>query len=179
VTVYLNMPNTSHIHVRPLEISDFNFVRELASSQPNFTVPPVYVLWLMLKIKGGISLVAEHNRDGLLGYLIAVPIEGPADSMFVWQLAASKGSRRTKATLALLTQFREIIEDLSIRNIFFSTVPSSGVFRALRSYARKVFSSVPDALNPLPPAVNAKESEFLLNLSGIHRDGSTHASSSR
>jgi len=171
------MPDTSHIHVRPLEIADFDFVRELASRQRNFTVPPLYVLWLMLKIKGAISLVAEHNREGLVGYLIAVPVEGPANSLFVWQLAVSKGSRRTKAAIALLMELREIIEERSIRNIFFSTVPSSAVFRALRSYARKVFSSVPDVLNSLPPAVSAKETEFLLNLTGIHRDGTPHTSS--
>jgi hypothetical protein len=171
------MPYTSHIHIRPLEIGDFDFVRELASKQPSFTIPPVYVLWLVLKIKGAISLVAEHNRDGLLGYLIAVPIEGPVDSMFVWQFAVSKGSRRLKATMALLTEFRTIIEERSIRNIFFSTEPRSPVFRTLRSYARKVFSSVPDVLNSLPPAVSAKESEFLLNLTGIHRDGIPRTSS--
>jgi hypothetical protein len=166
------MLDTSHIHVRPLEIGDFNFVRELASTQRHLTIPPMYVLWLMLKIKGAISLVAEHNRNGLVGYLISVPIEGPADSLFVWQLAASKGSSRTKATVALLTELRKIIEERSIHNIFFSTVPSSTVFRALRSYARRVFSSVPDILNSLPPAVSSKESEFLLNLTGIPRTSS-------
>jgi hypothetical protein len=171
------MPNTSHIHVRPLEIGDFDFVRELASKQRNFTIPPVYVLWLMLRIKGAISLVAEHNSDGLVGYLIAVPIEGPANSLFVWQLAVSKGSTHTKATTALLTELRELTEERSIRNIFFSTVPGSAVFRTLRSYTKKVFSSVPDVLNSLPQAVSAKESEFLLNLTSIHRSGTLQTSS--
>jgi hypothetical protein len=32
---------------------------------------------------------------------------------------------------------------------------------------------VPNALNSLPPGVNAEESEFLLNLSGINRRKST------
>jgi hypothetical protein len=163
------MPDTSHIHVRPLEIGDFDFVRELASEQQNFTVPPVYVLWLMLRIKGAICLVAEHSARGLLGYLIAVPIEAPTESMFVWQFAVLKGQSRAKATLAILIEFRKILTDLSIRNLSFSTVPHSAVFRTLRGYARKIFASVPDALSVLPPGVNAEESEFLLNLSGADR----------
>jgi hypothetical protein len=171
------MATASHIHVRPLEIGDFNFVRELASMQPNFTVPPVYVLWLMLKIKGAVSLVAEHSSDGLLGYLIAIPIEGPADSMFVWQLAASRAPRRAKATMALLTEFRRIINELSIKVVFFSSVPHSAVFRTLRGYARKVFSSVPDPLNALPSEVSAEECEFVLKLSGIRHDAIINTSS--
>ena len=163
------MSNPSHIHVRRLEIGDFNFVRELASRQPGFTVPPVYVLWLMLKVKGAVSLVAEHSSDGLLGYLIAVPLEGPSNSMFIWQLAVSKGPRRPKATMALLTEFRRMMKRLSIRNIFFSSVPHSAVLRVIRGYARRVFSSEPNALNSLPPGVNSEESEFLLNLRGIRR----------
>jgi hypothetical protein len=159
------MTDTFHIHVRPLEIGDFDFVRELASKQRNFTVPPVYVLWLMLRIKGAICLVAEHSARGLLGYLIAVPIEAPTDSMFVWQFAVLKGHGRAKAALAILIEFRKILTDLSIRNLSFSSAPHSAVFRTLRGYARRVFAAVPQSLSVLPPGVNAEESEFLLNLS--------------
>jgi hypothetical protein len=123
--------------------------------------------------------VAEHSNDGLLGYLIAVPIEGPTDSMFVWQLAVSKGSRRARTTVALLTEFRKIIKKLSIRNIFFSSVPDSAIFRTLRGYAKKVFSTVPDLLTSLPPAIAASESEFRLTLSNAHRTGDAHTFSVR
>ncbi len=170
------MPNTSHIHVRPLEISDFSFVQDLASKQQNFTVPPTYVLWLTLRIKGAISLVAEHSTRGPLAYLLAVPIDGPEESMFVWQLAVSKGTERAKATLALLAQFRDIVGDLAVRNIVFSSVPNSSAFRAIRRYASKVFSSVPEAISTLPLAVDAKESEFLLDLGHARRVGSRQTS---
>jgi hypothetical protein len=163
------MQDTSHIHVRPLEIGDFDFVRELASKQRNFTVPPVYVLWLMLRIKGAICLVAEHSARGLLGYLIAVPIEAPTDSMFIWQFAVLKGQNRAKAASSILIEFRKILSDLSIRNLCFSSVPHSAVFRTLRGYAREVFTAVPGALSVLPPGVNGEETEFLLNLSGVDR----------
>jgi len=165
------MSNASHIHVRPLEIADFAFVQALASRQANFTVPPLYVLWLMLRIKGAICLIAEHSSKGRLAYLLAVPINGPEDSIFVWQLAALEGSARTKATLALLAEFRNIVGELAVRSIVFSSVPNSAVFRAIRRYAWTVFSSVPETLNALPSAVNDKESEFRLNLSGICRSG--------
>ena|ERR1700730_10269116 len=167
------MPNASHIHVRPLEIGDFEFVRDLASKQRNFTIPPIYVLWLMLRIKGAISLVAEHSRRGPLAYLLAVPVDGPEDSMFVWQLAVSKGPEREKATLVLLTQFNNIVRDLAVRNIVFSSVPNSAAFRAIRRYASKVFSSAPMAVNALPPAVDSKESEFLLDLGHARRSDSS------
>jgi len=170
------MPNTSHIHVRPLEISDFSFVQDLASKQERFTVPPTYVLWLLLRIKGAISLVAEHSTRGPLAYLLAVPVDGPEDSMFIWQLAVSKGAERTNATLALLAQFRDTVEELKVRNIIFSSVPNSSAFRAIRRYASKVFSSEPKAINALPPAVDAKESEFLLDLCRARRSGSPQTS---
>jgi len=93
----------------------------------------------------------------------------PADSIFVWQLAASKGPERAKATLALLVQFRDIVGELAVRNIVFSSVPNSAAFRTIRRYASKVFSSVPEAINAVPPAVDAKESEFLLDLGNTRR----------
>jgi len=63
----------SHIHVRLLEIGDFQFVRNLASKQPNFTVPSTYLLWLLLRIDGAICLVSEHSTKGPLAYLVALP----------------------------------------------------------------------------------------------------------
>src|SRR5437764_1269512 len=119
------MSKTSHIHVRPLEIGDFTFVRDLASKQRTFTVPPLYILWLMLRIKGAISLVAEHTSRGPLAYLLAVPVEGPEDSIFVWQLAASKGPGQANATLALLVEFRNMVGELAVSHIMFSSVPNS------------------------------------------------------
>ena len=156
------MPNTSHIHVRPLEIGDFNFVRDLASKQPNFTVPPEYVLWLLMRIKDAICLIAEHSSEGPRAYLLAVPVE--EDSVFVWQLAASKGSGREKTTLALLANFRNVIEEIAVRNIVFSSVPNSLSFRTIRRFAWKVFAAKPKVVSALPPSVGMEESEFLLHL---------------
>jgi len=165
------MSNASHIHVRPLEIADFGFVRDLASRQSNFTVPPVYVLWLMLRIKGAICLVAEHSSEGPLAYLLAVPIEGQGNSLFIWQVAALEGRQRDKATLAILTEFRRMVLDLAFDSVQFSSIPDSPVYRLIRRYAWKLASLVPETLDALPSAANKKESEFRINLRGVGRHG--------
>src|SRR6266567_2192590 len=114
----------SHIHVRSLEIGDFAFVQDLASKQPTFTVPPIYVLWLMLRIKGAICLIAEHSNGDPAAYLIAVPVEGPAESLFIWQLASSKDSQQQRATMAVLMELRNTVLNLGIERIMFSAVPN-------------------------------------------------------
>jgi len=163
------MSRVSHIHVRRLEVNDFKFVQDLASQQSHFTVPPNYVLWLMLKIKGSICLVAEHSEEGPLGYLLAVPVDDPEDAIFVWQLASSDGPQREKAMRRILTEFRSIILSLEIHRIVFSSVPNSPTYRAIRRYAWRVFSAVPQVVTPLPAFVDTSESEFLLRLSEARR----------
>lgn len=158
------MARGAHIHVRSLEIGDFAFVQDLASKQSNFTVPPLYVIWLLLKIKGSICLVAEDSKNGPHAYLLAVPVEAPEKTMFVWQLASQKGSLREDAILALLNKFRDLLRTSAIVNIAFSTLPKSSAFRAIRRYAWRVFSSVPQATSAV--VVDSKETEFLLRLTG-------------
>src|SRR4051812_39896152 len=102
------MSNPSHIHVRQLEIGDFAFVRDLASRQPNFTVPPPYVLWLLLQIKGAISLIAEDSIEGPLAYLLAVPVENSTNSLYVWQLAGLQQRQKKSAALALLKELHHM-----------------------------------------------------------------------
>jgi hypothetical protein len=158
-----SMTNVSHIHVRPLELADFDFVQALASKQPNFTVPPVYVLWLMLRIKGAICLAAEHNDKGLTGYLLAVPVEGSQASIFVWQLAASNQMTQ-KSVLAILAEFRKKIIESHIETVLFSGVPDSPRFRAIRQYSWQIFEVMPHEANILPSLVAIDESEFVVNL---------------
>ena len=159
------MPPASHIHVRQLEVGDFAFVRALAAKQPNFTVPPPYVLWLLLRIKDAICLVAEHSTEGLLAYLLAVPVEAPAKTLYVWQLAASQAGQRRNATLALLTEFRRITQQFRIRTLAFSTIPGSPAFRVIRRYASKVFAAIPEPISMIPALVCPNESEYRFKLS--------------
>jgi hypothetical protein len=158
------MPDISHIHVRPLEIGDFNFVRKLASKQRNFTIPPVYVLWLIVRIKGAACFVAEDSDRGRAGYLLAVPIESPEESLFVWQLAAAPGGEQEKATLALLVALREFASDRHIRAIAFSMEPRSAAYRLISRYTNKLAASSPRLTSVLPPIVAEDESEYRVAL---------------
>lgn len=155
-----NIPTTSHVHVRQLEVGDFSFVRALAARQPTFTVPPPYVLWLLLRIKDAICLVAEHSSEGQLAYLLAVPIEAPSKALYVWQLATSQAGQRRNATLALLVEFRRITQKMRICTIVFSTVPGSPAFRMIRRYALKVFAATPEPTSTIPALVCPNESEY-------------------
>jgi hypothetical protein len=159
-----NPAGHSHIHVRPLEIGDFQFVQGLASKQPNFTVPSAYLLWLLLRIDGAICIASEHSRKGPLAYLLALPVKEPKRSMFVWQFAASDGPEREAASLALLTKSREVAVGLGVESVIFSSVPNSAAYRVIRRYAWKVFSAVPKAISNLPSLVNPIEREFILPL---------------
>jgi hypothetical protein len=158
------MPNISHTHVRPIEIGDFDFVRDLASKQPNFTVPPVYVLWLIARIKGAACLIAERAERGPVAYLLAVPIEGPEKSLFVWQLAAASGAGREKTTLALLTALRDFASGKHVRTIAFSLTPRSAAFRLISRYTNELAATTPRLTSALPPIVAMGESEYSIDL---------------
>jgi len=160
----------SHIHVRPLEVGDFQFVKNLAAKQSNFTVPSAYLLWLLLRIDGAICLVAEHSTNGPSAYLLALPVKDPKRSMFVWQFAASEGPERETASLAILTEFHKVAVGLGMQSIVFSSVPNSAAYRAIRRYAWKVCSSVPKAMSHLPSSVNLSEREFILPLKTARRN---------
>ena len=153
-----------HIHVRPLEIGDFSFIRDLASKQRNFTVPSTYVLWLMMRIKGAACLVAEDAHRGQLAYLIAVPVEGPEKSLFVWQLAASARGGGGRATLALLTALRDFATRKHVRAIAFSMRPRSAAYRLIARYADKLVASTPRLTSVLPFSIASDESEYRIDL---------------
>ncbi len=159
------MPSsTSPVHVRRLEVNDFSFVRELAAEQPNFTIPPPYVLWLLLRLKGAICLVAEDKTGVSLAYLLAVPIAFPDDSLFVWQIAATRKQHRTNPMLAVLRAFQNVARELGVTTIVFSSLPGTAVFRLLSRYAVIVFGSEPVCSTVLPAAVAPDESEFVITL---------------
>jgi hypothetical protein len=165
INMVMVMAKASHIHVRPLEIEDFPFVQDLASKKPNFTVPPSYVLWLMLRIKGAICLVAEHSSDGPVAYLLAVPIEGPNESLFVWQLAVTEnGKSKGKVSLILLKKLREMARADHVQIIAFSTRPNSAVHRLITQHTKKLAAMPPHYASALPSSVARNESEYWVHL---------------
>ncbi len=158
------MPTKSHVHVRQMEVGDFEFVRELAAKQPGFTVPPPYVLWLILRVKDAICLVAENSSDGLMAYLLAVPVQDPLKTLHVWQLASAEASNSGNAPLALVRKLRSIARRLGIRRVTFSSVPNSPSFRAARRLTSKVFSATVKQGSVLPTSVGDKECQYQFEL---------------
>lgn len=154
----------SKIHVRRLEVADFSFVRDLAAKQSNFTIPPPYVLWLLLKIKGDICLVAEHDTYGPVAYLLAVPVESPPASVYIWQLASSDRGKRYKAAYELMVELRKLTRALGTRSVIFSALPGSAAYRAVRRYARELASSNAELTTVLPTIVAPGEHEFRVDL---------------
>lgn len=160
----VTMPIHSHIHVRPLEIGDFGFVQNLAAKQQHFTIPPTYVLWLLMRIKDSACLVAEHSHQGQLAYLLAVPSEGPGKSLFVWQLAALPGKTGSEATLSILTALRSFAGRTRVTTIGFSMRPQSATYRLISRYSRKLAHRTPRLMSPLPAFIAQNESEYRITL---------------
>lgn len=149
--------------MRKLRIDDFSFVRKLASKYSNFTIPPIYVLWLLTKIKGDICLVAEEEGKGPVAYLLAVPIEDPLNSIFVWQLSSGIRSRG-EPIIALLTKLHEITRKNRTRSILFSAIPDSAHFRVLRRHLGKVTRVAPRKTKLLPGIIAPGETEYRIDL---------------
>jgi hypothetical protein len=159
------MRNSKWIRVRPLKISDFRFIRRLASKQPNFTSPPHYVLWLLKETNPRSCFVVEHARLGPVAYLLSLPVnKSPVKALYVWQLAASASGRRTGAIHLLLLALRTLVRRMRVKLIVFSAIPHSPDFRAIRRYAYTLFGDAPRSHQKLPSAVSRNEFEFMLKV---------------
>jgi len=152
------------MHVRQLEIGDFAFVQKLASKHSNFTTPPSYVLWLLMRIEGAACLVVEHPEHGPLAYLLAVPIEGPEKSLFIWQLAASPGKAHGAAIHCILAALRDVAMRRGVKTIAFSMRPRSAAFRLISRYTRELVARTPQLTSALPFIVAQDESEYRIEL---------------
>lgn len=158
------MSKSSHIHVRPLELGDFDFVRSLAAQQPNFTVPAPYVLWLLLRIKDAVCLVAEHSSEGPLAYMLAVPIEGPDNTLHVWQFAVTATGAQLHAAADLLGEFYGFVRRLGVRTIAFSSVAGSPEYRAIRKAIWEMSAAKPQLVGVVPRSVSRTQTEYRIHL---------------
>jgi len=151
------------IRVRPLEVSDFKFVRRLASKQPNFTIPPRYVLWLLKQTNARSCLVAEHAKNGPVAYLLSLLVSTPrGKALYIWQLAASKTGFHAGAIHALLLALRALVRRERVRRVFFTAIPESPELRAFRRYAYVLSGAVPRSQQLLPTSVSRNEREFVI-----------------
>ena len=153
------------VRVRPLKISDFRFIRRLASKQAGFTVPPLYVLWLLSQTNSRSCIVAEHVQLGPVAYLLSLPVNGPRKKvLYVWQLAASKSGVRVGAVDVLLLALRSFMRREGVRRVLFTSVPDSPHFRAIRRYAYSLFRSGLRSQQILPAFISRKEREFIMRV---------------
>jgi hypothetical protein len=159
------MPPSKWIRVRALEVSDFSFVRRLASKQSNFTNPPPYILWLLKEAHPESCMVAEHVKFGPAAYLLSLLVStSRGNALYVWQLAASVSGRRTGAINVLLLALRAFVRRARVKTLFFTADPESPEFRAIRRYAYTLSREVPRSRQKLPSAVSRNEREFTLKI---------------
>jgi hypothetical protein len=153
------------IRVRPLRVSDFAFIRRLASKKRNFTVPPPYVLWLLTQTNSPSCIVAEQSRLGLVGYLLSLLVSTPKGKvLYVWQLAASKNGLSAGAIHELLLTLRSFMRRTRVRRVFFTAIPKSPELRAIRRYAYSLFGADLRSQRILPASVSRGEREFMVKV---------------
>ncbi len=158
-------PKIGQLQIRTLAVSDFGFVRRLASKQHSFTKPPQYVLWLLQKAHSDSCFIAEDIRLGRIAYLLSlVIVTSNGTGLYVWQLAASLGGERTGAAHALLVALRKYVRRKRIRKIFFTAAPGTAEFRAIRRYSYALFGNLPRVQEKVPKAISRDEHEFVIDV---------------
>jgi ribosomal protein S18 acetylase RimI-like enzyme len=153
------------IRIRPMEVDDFRFIRNLASKQFQFTRPPHYVLWLLTRTNSRSCIVAEDTKHGLVAYLLSLPVNTSREkTLYVWQLAASPRGRHSGAIHLLLLALRKLVRRMRIRSLVFTAVPDSPEYRAIRRYAKTLSGAAPRAKQSLPSRVSQNEHEFVIRV---------------
>lgn len=147
-----------------MAIDDYGFIRDTAAKQRNFTIPPLYVLWLLARIKGEICFVAEDAEGGRLAYLLAVPVSEPPNALFVWQLAARNELANSDAVRALIQALKQQCLRGDIGSIYFSSIPNTAVLRILKGYIREIFDTEPIQTSVLHELIAPGEVEFRIDL---------------
>ena len=155
------------IRVRPLSIRDFEFVRDLATRQSGFTIPPPYVLWKQMEFDRDLCAIADEIGGAPLAYLLASRVTFPAASTFVWQLGSSVRGLRLGAPLALLKRLARVCMKFRVRTVFFTTVPGSAQERLVRSLTKEAFGVSPRRLSRLPASVSPDEHKYRIPVKSL------------
>jgi hypothetical protein len=159
------MKTSKWIRVRSVRASDFGFVRRLASKQDNFTVPPLYVLWLLSRTNSRCCFVVEHIKFGPVGYLLSIPVSEPRkQSLYVWQLAATRRGVHMGAIDAVLLALRTFVRRAGVRKLLFTVDPQSPQLRAIRRYAYSLSARGIRPGSTLPKSVTRNEREYVINV---------------
>lgn len=156
---------STRIRARPLRVTDFPFVRRLASRHRHFTVPPSYVLWLLKRTNRNCCIVVEHPTFGPVAYLLSILMcEDREKVLYVWQLAASTQGVRSGAIDVALVALRSFVRRARVEKLLFTIDPESSEFRAVRRYVYSLFSARVRPGDVLPRGISRHEREYAVRL---------------
>jgi hypothetical protein len=159
------MHTSRRLRARPLAVSDFAFIRRLASTNGNFTIPPPYVLWLLKRTNHDSCIVVEHPRFGPVAYVLSILAFEPRESvLYVWQLAASKRGTKCGAIDVALLALRAFVRRSRVKRVVFTMDPKSYEFRAVRRYVYALSGARVGSGPFLPPGISRHEREYVVRL---------------
>ena len=159
------MQSRKWIRVRPIKVSDFAFIRRVASKQTYFTVPPLFVLWLLKRTNSRNCIVAEHSTFGPVAYLLSILVsERRQKVLYIWQLAASTRGVCTGAIDETLLALRGFVRRTGVNRLFLTVDPASPEYRAIRRYAYSLFGSRLTNGPVLPKSISLTEREYMVRV---------------
>jgi hypothetical protein len=148
--------------VRPVRLSDFEFIRELSATIDGYTIPPLYILWMLTRFQGDLCFIAEDTSQEPLGYMLAMSAGIGSSEIFIWQFATNFRGQRLRAGTALASHVRRLVKKYGIERITFTAVPESAGTISITSLAKQMFGRTPKMGVPLPRSISATEHEFHL-----------------
>jgi hypothetical protein len=148
------------VFVRPVRLSDFQFIQSLSSTIDGYTVPPPYILWMFTRFQGELCLLAEDASREPLGYMLATSAGIGSTEVFIWQLATNYRGQRLRAGTALASYVRRLVRKHGIERIAFTAVPDSLGAISIAHLAKRMFDRTPKMGGRLPGSISATEREF-------------------
>lgn len=148
--------------VRPMRLSDFEFVRDLSAKIDGYTVPPLYVLWMLREFHAELCLIAESSRKERLGYMLAMATGLNSRRLFIWQFASTFQGQRILAATSFAKQVQKLVKKYGIKELVFTAEPNSGATRSIRRLSKQIFERTPRPGSRLPRAISQREQEYYI-----------------
>lgn len=156
--------------VREARADDANFVAQLASMQPSFTVPTPYVLWMLTVASPSLSLVTTTMDGHRIGYLLAIPCEPPGRAVFLWQIAVASNHSSVRASHVMLEEMLMRCRRMRITRVLFSMRSSPKLIHWARRAALSLVWKAPLKLGAVPVEDAIPESLFELRIPSARKN---------
>jgi len=148
------------VSVRPMRFSDFEFIRDLTVKIDGYTVPPLYVLWMLRRFHGEFCLIAEGPRKERLGYMLAMVTGIPSRRVFIWQFASTFHGQRVQTATSFARHVHKLVKKHGIDELVFTAEPRSSGTRSIKRLSRLIFGCTPRAGSRLPKSISPREQEY-------------------